>query len=137
MLSRLLNRACTAMLLAGILAISAIACAAPSANQADLVLHHGKVVTVDDAVPDGEAGLIHTYIHPPGKVGVAIRLATVHLPAIQPSGNFFAQMGYNFHRPGRSRFRVGYGHSQCSIGWQTLDCGTRSTPGQNPDRMAR
>jgi elongation factor Ts len=27
------------------------------------------------AVPDGEAGLVHTYIHPPGKVGVAIRLA--------------------------------------------------------------
>jgi len=31
------------------------ACSAPSGDVADLVLHHGKVVTVDVGVPDGEA----------------------------------------------------------------------------------
>ena len=55
MRSKMFSRGAAAILLGGIFAISAIACAAPSADQADLVLHNGKVVTVDGAVPDGEA----------------------------------------------------------------------------------
>jgi predicted amidohydrolase YtcJ len=39
----------------GTLFLALSACAPPSSDQADLVLHNGKVVTVDDAVPDGEA----------------------------------------------------------------------------------
>ena len=55
MRSKCFLRGAAAILLGGIFAISAIACTAPSADQADLVLHDGKVVTVDAAVPDGEA----------------------------------------------------------------------------------
>lgn len=43
-----------ALVLAGITSIAAD-CSMPPAEEADLVLHHGKVVTVDEAVPDGEA----------------------------------------------------------------------------------
>jgi len=42
------------LLLAGFVALLA-GCSPPEEQTADLVLHHGKVVTVDDAVPDGEA----------------------------------------------------------------------------------
>lgn len=44
----------SAILLGGMVSISA-SCDGPSADDADLVLLHGKVVTVDEAVPDGEA----------------------------------------------------------------------------------
>jgi len=49
-----LTRAGTGALVAGCCALWA-GCIGPSVEPADLVLHHGKVVTVDDAVPDGEA----------------------------------------------------------------------------------
>ncbi len=37
------------------LAIAVVGCADPHVEPADLVLHNGKVVTVDDAVPNGQA----------------------------------------------------------------------------------
>ena len=49
-----LTRAGTSTLVAGCCALWA-GCSGPSVETADLVLHNGKVVTVDDAVPDGEA----------------------------------------------------------------------------------
>lgn len=49
-----LTRAGTSTLVAGCCALWA-GCSGSSVEPADLVLHHGKVVTVDDAVPDGEA----------------------------------------------------------------------------------
>jgi len=49
-----LTRAGTRALVAGCCALWA-GCSGPSVEPADLVLHSGKVVTVDDAVPDGEA----------------------------------------------------------------------------------
>lgn len=44
----------TSVLVAG-LCVLCVGCSTPSGQTADLVLHNGKVVTVDDAVPDGEA----------------------------------------------------------------------------------
>ncbi|MFC1662159.1 amidohydrolase [Gemmatimonadota bacterium] len=44
----------TGALVAGLCVLSA-GCTGRSVEVADLVLHHGKVVTVDDATPDGEA----------------------------------------------------------------------------------
>jgi predicted amidohydrolase YtcJ len=44
----------TSILAAGFCALLS-GCSAPSGQTADLVLHNGRVVTVDDAVPDGEA----------------------------------------------------------------------------------
>jgi predicted amidohydrolase YtcJ len=41
--------------LPAVLAIALLGCSAPQAESADLVLHNGKVVTVDAAVPDGQA----------------------------------------------------------------------------------
>ena len=49
-----LTRAGTSALVACCCALWA-GCSGPSIEPADLVLHNGKVVTVDDAVPDGEA----------------------------------------------------------------------------------
>ena len=49
-----LTRAATSALVAGYCALWA-GCSGPSIEPADLVLQGGKVVTVDDAVPDGEA----------------------------------------------------------------------------------
>jgi len=49
-----LRLAGTSVLMAGFCALWA-GCSAPSGQSAELVLHNGKVVTVDDAVPDGEA----------------------------------------------------------------------------------
>ncbi len=49
-----LTRAGTSALVAGCCALWA-GCSGPSIEPADLVLQGGKVVTVDDAVPDGEA----------------------------------------------------------------------------------
>ena len=54
MRSNWLNRAGFVFLFAG-LSGSFVGCDAPSGDLADLVLRNGKVVTVDDAVPDGEA----------------------------------------------------------------------------------
>lgn len=48
------RRAFTGLLLAGLVALIA-ACEGPSAGPADMVLRGGKVVTVDEAVPQGEA----------------------------------------------------------------------------------
>jgi hypothetical protein len=49
-----LRLASTSVLVAGFCALGA-GCSAPSGQSAELVLHNGKVVTVDDAIPDGEA----------------------------------------------------------------------------------
>ncbi|MFC1575987.1 amidohydrolase family protein, partial [Gemmatimonadota bacterium] len=49
-----LNPAGAGLLTAALL-VSFAGCAGPPVETADLVLHGGKVVTVDDAVPDGEA----------------------------------------------------------------------------------
>ncbi|MEE8386862.1 MAG: amidohydrolase, partial [Dehalococcoidia bacterium] len=54
MTSTWLTRSGTSALVAGCCALWA-GCSGPSIEPADLVLHNGKVVTVDDAVPDGEA----------------------------------------------------------------------------------
>jgi len=49
-----LRRVFTGLVLAGLVALST-ACEGPSAEPADMVLRGGKVVTVDEAVPQGEA----------------------------------------------------------------------------------
>jgi predicted amidohydrolase YtcJ len=49
------NRLISGFLPAALLALSLSACSDPQLEPADLVLHNGKVVTVDAAVPDGQA----------------------------------------------------------------------------------
>lgn len=54
MLSFSSKRAGTALLLV-VSSVLWVGCSAGSTDAADMVLHHGKVVTVDETIPDGEA----------------------------------------------------------------------------------